>query len=304
MAVMSSAIWNPTLMAAAAATPSRQLASATSFSPLGLPSISYRRKSGQLSTRGLVVVRCAASERPSAEEGKLVRKDRLGVSSSSSIENALLSAGIALSPYLLGIENANAAGGENGILEGRTFALVHPVSMGALLVYTLWAGYLGFQWRRVREIQGEINELKKQVKPVAVAAGDKPAAPSPPSPVDSQISKLTEERKELVKGNFRDKHFNAGSILLGGGVSVSILGCINTYLRTGKLFPGPHLFAGAGITVLWALAAALVPSMQKGDETARSLHIGLNALNVILFLWQVPTGLEIVGKVFEFTSWP
>ena len=70
------------------------------------------------------------------------------------------------------------------------------------------------------------------------------------------------------------------------------------------MFPSPHLFAGAAITVLWAAAAVLVPAMQKGDETARSLHIALNAVNVLLFVWQIPTGLEIVGKVFEFTTWP
>jgi hypothetical protein len=107
-----------------------------------------------------------------------------------------------------------------------------------------------------------------------------------------------------VKGSFRDRHFNAGSILLGLGVTESVGGALNTYLRTGKLFPGPHLFAGATITVLWATAAALVPAMQKGNETARSLHIALNTINVLLFIWQIPTGLEIVGKVFEFTKWP
>lgn len=74
-------------------------------------------------------------------------------------------------------------------------------------------------------------------------------------------------------------------------------GCTNTWMRTGKLFPGPHLFAGAAIVALWAAAAALVPAMQKGNDTARSLHIALNAVNLALFAWQVPTGLEIVGKV-------
>jgi len=29
-------------------------------------------------------------------------------------------------------------------------------------------------------------------------------------------------------------------------------------MRAGKLFPGPHLFAGMAITGLWAIAAALV----------------------------------------------
>ncbi|XP_027351759.1 uncharacterized protein LOC113862770 [Abrus precatorius] len=206
-------------------------------------------------------------------------------------------------PFLSETKDALAVGGEFGILEGRSFALIHPIVMGAFFLYTLWAGYLGWQWRRVRTIQNEINELKKQVNPTAVTPDGKPVE-APPSPVELQIQQLTEERKELIKGSYKDRHFNAGSILLGFGVLESVGGGVNTWFRTGKLFPGPHLFAGAAITVLWALAASLVPSMQKGSETARNLHIALNALNVLLFVWQIPTGIEIVFKVFEFTSWP
>lgn len=207
-------------------------------------------------------------------------------------------------PFFLDAQDAFAAGGEFGIFEGRSFALIHPIVMSGLFVYTLYAGYLGWQWRRVRTIQNEINELKKEVKPVTVTPEGTPVENPKPSPVEAKIQQLTEERKELIKGSFRDRHFNAGSILLGFGVSEAISGGLNTWLRTGKLFPGPHLFAGAGITVLWAAAAALVPAMQKGNETARSLHIALNALNVILFVWQIPTGIDIVFKVFEFTNWP
>ena len=111
-------------------------------------------------------------------------------------------------------------------------------------------------------------------------------------------------RSKLSKEGNRDKHFNTGSLLLGAGVLFSIEGGLNTYIRVGKLFPGPHLYAGLGITLLWALAASLVPAMQKGNEAARVGHITLNVANMALFLWQVPTGLEIVGKVFQFTSWP
>lgn len=102
----------------------------------------------------------------------------------------------------------------------------------------------------------------------------------------------TQERKQLVAGGYRDKHFWWGSVLLGGGVLIGVEGAFNTWFRTGKLFPGPHLFAGAGIVVLWALAAALVPQMQKGNEGARNAHIALNALNLALFAWQVGRGAE------------
>ncbi|GAB4861556.1 hypothetical protein Ancab_036749 [Ancistrocladus abbreviatus] len=199
---------------------------------------------------------------------------------------------------------ALAVEGEFGLLEGRTLSLVHPVVMGGLFLCTLWEGYLGWQWRRVRTIQNEINELKKQVKPVPVTPDGTPASDAPPSPVETKIQQLTEERKELLKGNFRDRHFNVGSVLLGFGVFTSIGGGLNTWFRTGKLFPGPHLFGGAAITVLWAAAASLVPAMQKGSEAARNLHITLNVLNVLLFMSQIPTGFEIVLKVLEFTKWP
>ncbi|KAK7292844.1 hypothetical protein RJT34_15698 [Clitoria ternatea] len=207
-------------------------------------------------------------------------------------------------PFLLQHKDvALAVEGEFGILEGRTFALVHPIVMASLFLYTLWAGYLGWQWRRVRTIQNEINELKKQVKPTPVTPEGKPLEASQ-SPVQLRIQQLTEERKELLKGSYRDRHYNAGSILLGFGVLEAVGGGLNTWIRTGKLFPGPHLFGGVAITVLWALAAAMAPSMQRGNETARSLHIALNTLNLLLFVSQIPTGFDILLKVFEFTKWP
>lgn len=81
-------------------------------------------------------------------------------------------------------------------------------------------------------------------------------------------------------------------------------GPLNTYARAGKLFPGPHLYAGAGLVVLWALAAACVPAMQKGDDTARAVHIGANLAGIAMFVWQVTSGLPILFKVVELTKWP
>lgn len=56
----------------------------------------------------------------------------------------LLSASLAAAP-LLASAPAMAAGGEYGILEGRTLALIHPAVMGFLFAYTCYAGWLGFQ---------------------------------------------------------------------------------------------------------------------------------------------------------------
>ena len=239
-------------------------------------------------------------------------------------------------------QDALAAGGAYGILEGRTGALVHPALMLFLFGATGFTGFLGWQWRRVRTIPEEVAQLKALL-PKAPDAGASACVPSAaqstaaaaPAPIkrlwcctqcvprprslplrrdnavltsalparcaadaavpalsaaqmetQAKIDALTEERKALLAEGVRDKHFNWGSLLLALGVAIGVEGPVNTYLRTGKLFPGPHLYAGAGIVVLWAVAAACVPQMQKGNDTARSVHIALNCVNLALFAWQ------------------
>jgi hypothetical protein len=192
-----------------------------------------------------------------------------------------------------------------------------------------FTGYLGWQWRRVRTIPEEVAQLKAQLPKAPVggarlranarcaganthprgaplltrpalyrlAAADAapPALSAADAEVQSRIEALGDERKALLADGVRDKHFNWGSLLLALGVAIAIEGPVNTYLRTGKLFPGPHLYAGAGIVVLWAAAAACVPQMQKGNDTARSVHIGLNAANMLLFAWQV-SGVRLYAE--------
>lgn len=81
---------------------------------------------------------------------------------------------------------------------------MHPLVMTGLFFYTLWAGYLGWQWRRVRTVQEEINELKKQVNPTPVAAGAEGASQAPPprSPVELKIQELTEVLNSLPYPHF------------------------------------------------------------------------------------------------------
>ena len=70
-----------------------------------------------------------------------------------------LLATVASNPILFGAQEAFAKGGEYGLLEGRTAALVHPAGLAVLWFATVYAGYTGLQWRRVRTIQEEIVEL-------------------------------------------------------------------------------------------------------------------------------------------------
>jgi hypothetical protein len=44
--------------------------------------------------------------------------------------------------------------------------------------------------------------------------------------------------------------------------------------------------------------------MQKGNDTARIVHIGANSAGIGMFVWQVTTGIPILLKVVEKTQWP
>ena len=79
----------------------------------------------------------------------------------------------------------------------------------------------------------------------------------------------------------------------------SIGGMAVTYINNGKLFVGPHLLAGLGMTGLIAAAASLSPFMQKGQNWARVTHIALNVVLLGLFGWQAITGVQIVQRIIS-----
>lgn len=136
----------------------------------------------------------------------------------------------------------------------------HPLTMWGLFALSLYAAYLGLQVQRTRSAQGD-------------------------------------EKKELIKGRYNIKHYQMGSILLGLMVTGAIGGMAVTYINNGKLFVGPHLLAGLGMTGLIAFSAALSPFMQKGANWARATHILLNFALLGLFTWQAITGVQIVQRI-------
>lgn len=108
-----------------------------------------------------------------------------------------------------------------------------------------------------------------------------------------------ETRKQLIKGQYAKRHFLIGGALLAVMVLGTFGGMAVTYLNNGKLFVGPHLLVGIGMTCLVALAVALIPLVQQGNLIARKAHVGLNMLMMTLFLWQAVTGMQIVNKIWE-----
>jgi hypothetical protein len=141
----------------------------------------------------------------------------------------------------------------------------HPILMWLLLGLTVYAMYLGIQWRRTRTADKDL-------------------------------------KKELVQKDFRTRHYQLGSLLLALMVVGNIGGIAVTYINNGKLFLAPHLVVGLTMTAMIAVSAALSPLMQKGNEIARYTHIALNTIIVGLFGWQAITGMDIVQKIINKMS--
>ena len=138
----------------------------------------------------------------------------------------------------------------------------HPIFMWILLGLTVYALYLGLQIRKTR-------------------TADK------------------DTRKELIQKNFNQRHHQMGSILLALMILGSLGGMAVTYINNGKLFVGPHLLVGLGMTGMIAVSASLVPYMQKGNDFARVTHISLNVVLLGLFSWQAVSGMQIVQKILD-----
>ena len=138
----------------------------------------------------------------------------------------------------------------------------HPLFMWILFGLFIYALYLGIQSRRSR-------------------TGDK------------------EIRKALVKKKFGLKHHEIGSIILALMVIGTVTGMAVTYINNGKLFVTAHLVVGLAMMSAIAIATALVPYMQRGNNLARITHISINIVLLGLFGWETITGMDILFSIID-----
>ena len=124
------------------------------------------------------VIRCAAQGRKDQVSAVTCHEEKS--------KNALIPAMGMIAPLLV-TDPALAIGREYGVLEGRIASLMHPGFMFFLLGASVYTGYLGFQWRRTRELAAEIKDLKSQKG----ASGTQEEGAEPvASPLDAQIKEL------------------------------------------------------------------------------------------------------------------
>ncbi|KAK4530765.1 hypothetical protein CCYA_CCYA05G1622 [Cyanidiococcus yangmingshanensis] len=147
------------------------------------------------------------------------------------------------------------------LFKSLPLSLVHPMVMDGMLLTTFYVFYLGFRARTLRTTSDK--ELKLKI------ARSKPG----------------------------ERHYQLASILLAVMTVTTFEGMANTYTRTGKLFPGPHLYIGLSTVALMSVMASLAPAMRQGSTTARNVHFALAFAVTGGFLWQLQSGFEIVLKL-------
>ncbi len=148
--------------------------------------------------------------------------------------------------------------------KSKPISLVHPVVMWTVFGSVLYTFYLGWQTRSIRSATPEV-------------------------------------RKTLVKAKVAQRHFRTSSTLFAIMTCTTFAGMGNTYARTGKLFPGPHLYGGLGLVALMAVMSSLVPNMQAGRNWAKQVHFALAFPVLGLFAWQAQSGMVIVGKLLGWS---
>ncbi len=138
----------------------------------------------------------------------------------------------------------------------------HPIFMWVLFGLFIYALYLGIQSRRTRTADKDV-------------------------------------RKTLVKKKFGFKHHEIGSIILALMVIGTVTGMAVTYINNGKLFVTAHLVVGLAMMSAIAIATALVPYMQRGNNLARITHISINVVLLGLFGWEALTGMDILFSIID-----
>lgn len=140
--------------------------------------------------------------------------------------------------------------------------LIHPALMWGVVGLYLYTAYLGWQSRRIRFVKGET-------------------------------------RRELIQNHVGAKHakvapFFLGLLLVGGG-----MGEIVSYQHSGIFFHSLHGQIGALMMLLVIGTACLAPMLRKGVAWARTTHASIGVVLLLLFLFQIPSGMQIIQRILK-----
>lgn len=143
-------------------------------------------------------------------------------------------------------------------------SLIHPIAMSLLIVLWFWGAYLGlriFLYRRQNIIS------------IPATTTDTAAPPG---------------------GSF--SHKEATSLLLSATVLGMLFGMANTFTRTSRLFPGPHLYGGLVLILLLSVQVSLSVLFNK-YQFLRIPHLISGIAVLILLLNQLWSGIGLTQSL-------
>lgn len=144
-------------------------------------------------------------------------------------------------------------------------SLIHPIMMTGICVAWIWTASLGLRAGYYRY----------------VAEKDAAGTTLLDAPILAPTGKL---------------HHKVAAGLLFATVFFMSSGMLNTFLRAGRLFPGPHLYGGFFMIITASLQAALVPWLRTVKITRR-LHLVFGVLCTIFVLNQVWSGIPVLTSL-------
>lgn len=232
---------------------------------------------------------------------KMDGKEDGGLSNLMTQWTALTTFCVGLSVHPLMAEAAEDGGGVKDqlktLFKTKAVSLAHPTAMWLLFGSAVFAFYLGNQVRELRttkdsERKKELAKAKPGARHFNLTAGVLAAMTF--FTFEGMVSAQTTGFKRT---NQMGKNSNLHLQCFLSFLFCQLTDQANTFTRTGKLFPGPHLYNGLGLVTVMAFMSALVPQMQKGKGWARNTHYSLAVVALGLFGWQAQSGLQITFKL-------
>lgn len=152
-------------------------------------------------------------------------------------------------------------------------SLVHPCAMIMLCLLWVAAMVLGLQARnhRLHASRGLRGESRGLLNPI-------------PKAIDSKY------------------HHKLAAALTFLTTLSMFTGMYNTYLRSGRLYPGPHMYGGFVFLLLITANASLVPWF-KDFVRIRVVHRSIGFCVIGMAIWQAWTGLPVMKSVYQTIPW-
>ncbi|MDX2231139.1 MAG: DUF4079 domain-containing protein [Leptolyngbyaceae cyanobacterium bins.349] len=94
----------------------------------------------------------------------------------------------------------------------------------------------------------------------------------------------------------RPLHFLMGAVLSGLVLLLLIIGVVGTLGHFGSLGHSNHLYAGLAVVDLVFVSAWSAVQISPQQPWARPVHLGVNAVLLIGFIWVTVTGWDVVQK--------